>query len=373
MPRLTRLRKYGSPHRQLRALVILDDLIQNAGPAFQRRFADEPLLERLRLMVTEPVTDIEVKEKCNSLYRQWAVAYKDTPGMQDVASLYKQLPQRKRKPKPQPQPSDDPFDNEEPSLRERSGSIQNQAARQHGRNTSVSGPSSGPSYASPVAPIDSRKDKRSIKDRAKPFKFEKEKAQITQVLTQANLEATGLMNSMKLLDKEKERVSQNPAIRQRYDVCKALHRQLLRYCNLVTDENYLGALLQANDAAAEATALYEQLDRSFDYDSDSEDYDSAPPSAKAKAPISPMSTGASNVPSSRSRMASLSLNEAVPSMPPRSSNPSFTISRADDAKGKSQQATPLIAKQEEEEDENDPFADRNEISTPRAERDGFRF
>src|SRR5207342_542145 len=40
--------KYGDTHRQLRALTLLDGLIQNAGPHFQRAFADEPLLERLR-------------------------------------------------------------------------------------------------------------------------------------------------------------------------------------------------------------------------------------------------------------------------------------------------------------------------------------
>ena len=33
--------KYGNVHRQLRALTILDGLIQNAGPRFQRAFADE--------------------------------------------------------------------------------------------------------------------------------------------------------------------------------------------------------------------------------------------------------------------------------------------------------------------------------------------
>lgn len=49
--------KYGNVHRQLRALTILDGLIQNAGPRFQRAFADEPLLERLRVCGTSDLSE----------------------------------------------------------------------------------------------------------------------------------------------------------------------------------------------------------------------------------------------------------------------------------------------------------------------------
>ena len=80
--------KYGSLHRQLRALTILDALIQNAGPRFQRSFADEPLLERLRFCGTAELSDPRVKKKCTELFRSWT-AYKNTPGMEQVANLYK--------------------------------------------------------------------------------------------------------------------------------------------------------------------------------------------------------------------------------------------------------------------------------------------
>ena len=372
-------RKYGNPHRQLRSLVILDDLIQNAGPNFQRQFADEPLLERLRLIVTEPVTDVEVKQKCNSLYRQWAVSHKNTPGMQDVAALYKQLPQRKRNRPRQDsqasrptQPAEDPFGTDEPPPRERSGSIP----------TQESGPSnySSPSSSSFPASIHSslappKKDKKSLsKEKAKPFKFERERSQITHVLTMSNIEATGLLNALTLLDKDKDRVSSVPAVRQRYDTCKALHRQTLRYCSLVTDENYLGALLQANDQVAEATRLYEQLDRSFDYDSDSEDYNTpARGAAKSRMPASPPATRATlSSSATRQEMASLSLNdEESPGPPTRPPTiPTVAVDHANDCKGKTRhKATPA----DEDEDDNDPFADRNEVNTPRVEKEGFSF
>ena len=81
--------KYGNLHRQLRALTILDGLIQNAGPRFQRTFADEALLERLRFCGTAGLSDPEVRKKCTELFAGWAAEYKNTPGMGQVAKLYK--------------------------------------------------------------------------------------------------------------------------------------------------------------------------------------------------------------------------------------------------------------------------------------------
>ena len=75
-------------HRQIRALVILDGLIQNAGPRFQRAFADEPLLERLRVCGTSDLSDPDVKKKCRELFRQWS-AYSGTPGLSKIAALHK--------------------------------------------------------------------------------------------------------------------------------------------------------------------------------------------------------------------------------------------------------------------------------------------
>jgi hypothetical protein len=81
--------KYGNLHRQLRALTILDGLIQNAGSRFQRTFADEALLERLRFCGTAELSDPDVKKKCRELFAGWAAEYKNTPGMGQVAKLHR--------------------------------------------------------------------------------------------------------------------------------------------------------------------------------------------------------------------------------------------------------------------------------------------
>lgn len=81
--------KYGSAHRQLRALTLLDGLIQNAGSRFQRSFVDEPLLERLRFCGTAELSDPDVRKKCSELFRNWAIEYKNTPGLERIAKLDK--------------------------------------------------------------------------------------------------------------------------------------------------------------------------------------------------------------------------------------------------------------------------------------------
>ena len=81
--------KYGNVHRQIRALILLDGLIQNAGARFQRTFADEMLLERLRVCGTSDLSDPLIQAKCKELFRQWAVEYKNTRGLEQIATLYK--------------------------------------------------------------------------------------------------------------------------------------------------------------------------------------------------------------------------------------------------------------------------------------------
>jgi len=81
--------KYGSVHQQLRALTILDGLIQNAGERFQRDFVDEMLLERLRVCGTSEVSDAQVKDKCKELFRSWAAQYKNVRGLEQIVALHK--------------------------------------------------------------------------------------------------------------------------------------------------------------------------------------------------------------------------------------------------------------------------------------------
>lgn len=371
--------KYGNPHRQIRSLTILDDLIRNAGPGFQRSFADEMLLERLRIIATDPLTDTDVKTRCQQLFRQWAAQYKNAEGLGGIASLYRQLPQRKR-----------PVNKETSKvLRETEqfdADDEDEPGRTRKASLSVAGPSVPPrrrssaahtqsSLASPISPTKptsgtssgffSHKSKDKDKKKAKIFNLEKEKPHMNQVIASASVESTSLMNALMHINRETERVSEHPEVQKRFEVCKQLRRQTFRYCTLVMDEQYLGTLLHANDQLSDVLVLYEQLDRSFDYDSDSEDYEGGGGSTgfgKRKEPLSPVAM-------TQSQLAAVNLDDGPPMMPPR---PTFTSTAPNGQAGKARfQPEPDEAEDDDDEDEDDPFADRNAVSTPRAEKKGM--
>lgn len=325
--------KYGNVHRQIRALNILDGLIQNAGSRFQKGFADEPLLERLRLMAKDEMVDKEVRDKVNVLFRQWAVAYKGTPGLERIATLYKELPRTKR---PQPHQSRVVRENEAEAERENASSPP-ASPTTHRRNSPPSqfpqaSSSSGRTVAlgSAATPSSSlfKKDKKDKKNKGKAFNLEREKGQLLETIASATVASNSLMNALQLINREVQRVSDNAEVSKRFENCKLIRRQILRYIQLVESEQYIGSLLNANDELVKALMAYEIMDKSIDDDSDSENEDSGLPS---------------------SSMAGLSMEEAPPAKPPR---PMSIPMPPAPAPSKQPQAEP-----EEGEDEDDPFGD----------------
>ncbi|PVI02873.1 hypothetical protein DM02DRAFT_653186 [Periconia macrospinosa] len=323
--------KYGNVHRQLRALVILDGLIQNAGTRFQKSFADEPLLERLRLLAKDTMIDEDVRKKVNILFRQWAVAYKSTPGLERIANLHKELPRTRR---PQPHQSRVVRENEAEAERENATSPPEspRTARRPSPPSQFpsSSASTGRTVALGTAPTSSslfKKDKKDKKNRGKPFNLEKEKGQLLETIAAATVASTNLLNGLQLINREVQRVSENAEVMQRFETCKQLRRQILRYIQLVESDQYLGSLLSANDELVKGLMAFEIMDKSIDDDSDSETEQAT------------------------SSMAGLSFEEAAPPRPARPT--SIPMPPA----GKQ----PIV---EPEEDEDDPFGDSHAVKTP---------
>jgi LAS seventeen-binding protein 5 len=248
--------KYGNVHRQLRALTILDGLIQNAGPRFQRAFADEMLLERLRVCGTSDLSDPLVRDKCKVLFRSWAAEYKNTRGLERIAALYKvfklifqtlhpltitqELPRRKQvvtqdKSKVLRETEQNPFEDDEDEVPPPAPA----PAPTHSRNTSLSqGQSSrnSGSFFSPSAPVTASKkvakkdkDKKSGKKKHKPFNLEAEKETMKNCIAESSVASTNLLNALRLINREKEQISENQAAVHHFEFCKLLRRKILRY------------------------------------------------------------------------------------------------------------------------------------------------
>ena len=355
--------KYGSVDQQLRALTILDGLIENAGPRFQRVFADEALLERLRVCATDSLSDLEVKNKCQILFRQWAVAYQSTPGMERIVALQKQLPKRK-KPVTQAQ-SKVLQETEQEANEDPFGSIEDESIAGESSSMAPSGLTSRNNAAASITPTPKynpkklKHDKHGKKSRQRTFDLEKEKPQLLQTIASSSVASTNLMNALKLLNREKIRVSEHAETVNRFETCKALRRQILRYIQHIESEQWLGSLINANDSLVEALMAYEILDKSIDDDSDSEGQEWS----DDEEPANPERPEPDKEKHAQEAFSKLDIG-AKPSKPHPTT---LLIGRG----GVGHDEDDDSEEEEEEEEGDDPFADSNAVHTPKAERPGM--
>ncbi|KAF7854607.1 hypothetical protein EAF04_010416 [Stromatinia cepivora] len=355
--------KYGNVHRQIRALEILDGLIQNAGPRFQRTFADEALLERLRICGTSDLSDPAVKAKCKELFRNWSIDFAEVSGMEEVRGLYKQLPRTKKvvtqdRSKVLRETEENPFHDdelEEPSTPGPSQAGPSQAGSSRSRQSSIT--TSTRERASSIMSGSTKKSKKDKekdkKKKPKPFNLEAEKEAMKAAIAESAVSSTNLLNALRHINREKERISENKTALQHFDSCKLLRRKILRYIQHVEAEEWLGGLLHANDELVNALMTFEQLDRSIDADSDSDD-DMAEQAHLYK--MAERNKAERRGSDATQQLAGLSIGTKSPLSPTKASHRPAPPTPV-------QTTHPPVpeSEEEEEEDENDPFADRNAL------------
>ena len=235
---------------------MLDGLIGNAGAKFQRNVADEPLIERLRLLPREDMIDAKVQNKCYVLYQQWASLYKDTPGLYRLASLYRDLPRARAASLSKHGESADYTSWALSHSRNKSSTDALPSTKHNSRHSSsMTGPSS------------------STSRNRKFFSLAKEEPKMLETIASASVASTNLSNALKRVNNGKQRVSENREVVKNMDICKNLRRQILEYIQLVESEQYIGSLLGANDELVKALKGYNIADRGIDDDSDSEQDD----------------------------------------------------------------------------------------------------
>lgn len=319
------------------------------------------------------MVDPQVKAKSNVLFRQWAHAYKNTPGLDGIASLYKQLPNRKAA---QPHQSrvireteadaeEDGRVGNDPFAGNPSPSTDRRPSRPTNTFTSSSSSSSRPVTLSSAPDVyGSRNRYKDKKAKDRPFNLETEKPKLLETIASASVASNNLLNALQLINREQKRISEDPEVMKRFETCKVLRRQILRYIQLVESDQWIGSLLSANDDLVKAVTAYEILDKSISDDSDSgEEREKSESSSRVKA------AGQRRVEES---LASLSFYKAPPpakpsrpagiAIPPRPPVPASGKQKVEDSEGGSE---------EEEIAENDPFGDQNAVGTPHTEKSGI--
>lgn len=331
--------------------------MQNAGSRFQRTFADEPLLERLRILPREDTTDAQVKKKAKELYIQWASAYAKTPGLSGIANLFNELPKSQRPQAARQKVLRDTEHAEPPDA----------ATPSHSRTPSAAATpssSSKPVTNTPLAPLSSaskdksRKDKRKSGAPRQKFELAKEKDKMTACIAQSSIACTNLMNGLKLIDREKQRPSEDPEVKRRFNECRSLRKRILYYIHHVESDDWIGSLVNANDVLVEALIAFEINDRSIDEDSDSDGWE-----GMHEAVTKSRHEQATDVPASQIANLSLKGDAPPPPRPPRPGN--LAMPAAQDPKEDSE------SEYASDEDENDPFGDKNAAPTPAVERGGM--
>jgi len=330
------------------------------------------------MMPRNEVIDPDVRAKCNQLYKQWAVTYKNVSGLGGIAALHKQLP---TKAKPQPSQSRvvretereaaaDPYGDAEevhdehkpsaPALEPTHAPSPGGSKRRsllHGSSGALSSNraatlSAAPTFGGTYQESLSKKDK---KGKPKQFSLEKEKANMLQAIAHSSVASTNLLNALQLINRETTQVSDDLETAKRFEACKVLRRQILRYIQLVESDQWIGSLLSANDELVKALMAYEVMDKSVEDDSDSE-----VEGAHGGPPVVSSRRGSKIVGS----MASMSINEKPPTKPPRpQSGPQQLLTQAHRPRPPVQErVVESDSDPEMDEDDDNPFGDRNAIN-----------
>lgn len=108
------------------------------------------------------------------------------------------------------------------------GSSTAQPSSSSSRRPTVSS-SSGHAHSSSRSSNKDKSKKSSKSKKHRPFNLEAEKDQMTRTIAEASIASTNLMNTLQSINREKERISENSTAVERFEKCKKLRRNILRY------------------------------------------------------------------------------------------------------------------------------------------------
>ncbi|KAH8835457.1 hypothetical protein DL96DRAFT_1574295 [Flagelloscypha sp. PMI_526] len=244
--------KHGAAHQQYRSLVLLKALVENCGTKFQTTFADGQLTDALRALSSDPYADPKVKKKLNLVLASWHQQFKNDPYMSNVTSLYK--------PHKQPenmkqlvqsglvvQPDQRTLEREEVKRKLKEEKERSRREEEERK-------------------IKARLDEEERRTKAKqaknkpkrePFNFEKEKPKVLASIVDASQASSNLVNAITLVNPEKESVQVNLKVQECLEKTKLMRKLVVRYIQLVENEEIIGTLIEVNERIIKALELYD--------------------------------------------------------------------------------------------------------------------
>ncbi|KAI0688131.1 hypothetical protein BC835DRAFT_1408167 [Cytidiella melzeri] len=270
--------KHGNAHQQYRSLVILRALVENGGQRFQTTFADGHLTDAIKMLATESTTDPKVKKKLVSVLGAWHAQFKDDPSMSGVANLYNLVkpPAQQRRaapaaPTPAPPPTGPTYDRPEDNFnfeveerRSRDARRMEEETRKEEKRKAKEAKEAAKRKA-----LEEEEERRRAKAAAsakgkaqpkrKPFNFEQEKPQILTAIANASTASNNLVNAITLVNTENDSLLTNERVQEYLQKAKLSRKQIVRYVQLVENEDMIGTLIETNDRIIAALETYDTL------------------------------------------------------------------------------------------------------------------
>jgi len=131
-----------------------------------------------------------------------------------------------------------------------------------------------------------RLKQKQMKNRPKraPFDFEQEKPKVLGSIVEASQASSNLVNAITLVNPEKESLQSSERVQECLGKTKLARKQIVRYIQLVENEEVIGVLIETNDRIIAALEMYDSM--STDPKSKSDETTSAIAAGMASAHIS---------------------------------------------------------------------------------------
>ncbi|KIK94112.1 hypothetical protein PAXRUDRAFT_828319, partial [Paxillus rubicundulus Ve08.2h10] len=225
--------------------------MENGEPKFQTIFVDDSLIDAIKYLASDSLADTKVKKKLLSVLASWNAQFKNDPSMYTVAGLYRQCRPIDRRSHAQSNSAD--LDslynaglsriNEKEAAKQRAKQ-EKEATKEKARK----------------AEEEARKKKN--RPRKTRFNFETEKPQILTSVANGSQASSNLTNALTLVDAHKEKIETNARVQECLQSANAARKSIVRYIQLVENEEIIGTLIETNDRIISALQMYNTLSAS---------------------------------------------------------------------------------------------------------------
>ncbi|KAG0142027.1 hypothetical protein CROQUDRAFT_663109 [Cronartium quercuum f. sp. fusiforme G11] len=274
--------KHGHTSQQKKALSLLESLVLNGGIQFQTTFADDRMVDCIKMIVYDPRTDSSIRIQTMLMLLHWSKTFKSDPKMTTVAGLYNicggnqnlnKIQSSSTKLKNNSKINQGSSSNEMIDLMIKGMEKDLTKLKTDIKPIKTDSIKSGEKVDKDQrrkkkknkSPIDQR-FRTHLPDEFKPsnkFKLEKEVPQILKLVATAAQCANNLVNCLQLMDHAKEDVHSDTKVQTNVERTKLVQKSLIRYIQSVAEQDvngeYIGTLLNTNAQVVAALELYELL------------------------------------------------------------------------------------------------------------------